>query len=83
MAARSNRPAADTPRVPRAGMAWCSASGRHVIDLTQGPSSEVRMAEYEEAFGLPSALHQHPLPVVVTKRGLGRLRSLTSRRARG
>ena len=81
MAARSSRPAVDAPRSPRPARARTSAAGRHVIDLTQLPSPTVRMADYEEAFGLPSALHQHPLPLVVAKRGVGRLRGLVHRRA--
>jgi hypothetical protein len=37
------------------------------------------MADYEQAFGLPSPLHHHTLPEVVGRRGIGRLRSLLHR----
>ncbi|MDP9182159.1 MAG: hypothetical protein M3P04_05220 [Actinomycetota bacterium] len=82
MATRPRSTPVDSPRVPRARKAQGSATGRHVIDLTQLPSSEIRMADYEKAFGLPSALHQQPLPLLVTRRGVGRLRSFVSRRKR-
>ena len=56
--------------------------GRHVIDLTTGARPGLRMAEYEEAFGPMSALHQHLLPVEVGRRGMTRLRALVAGRAR-
>ena len=82
MATRNRSTPVEAPRVPRARKVQASAGGRHVIDLTQLPSPEIRMADYEKAFGMPSALHHQPLPVVVTRRGVGRLRSLVSRRER-
>ena len=56
MAARSRSTSVGAPGVPRSRKVQVSGTGRHVIDLTQLPSPEIRMADYEKAFGLPSAL---------------------------
>jgi hypothetical protein len=64
------------PRAPS------NTAGEQVIDLTEDRVVDPRMADYEQAFGLPSALHHHTLPEVVTQFRFARLRSLVTGRSR-
>jgi hypothetical protein len=71
-----------TARIDRPLAEPAGRKPRRVIDLTKDRVPDPRMAEYEQAFGLPSALHHHTLPEVVAQRGLVRLLSLVTGRAR-
>ena len=50
-----------------------TAKGKHVIDLRDPRSTDERAAEYEAAFGLPSALHEEPDEAGRNRRGFLRL----------
>ena len=83
MAASYSTPASlpPTPAHPAARLK-AATTARRVIDLTDDRHPAGRMADYEAAFGLPSALHEHPHPVPVRTRGMARLGLGTKRHER-